>query len=149
MKRHSTFLAIAIAALGLLFLALPSQAQTPTYEPQTLKTFTNGPASGTNINVTLDVRKQSTVALQLKQTSDGTNVSATTGVWIEWSVDGLTYGNGRLITFTPTGTTAATGITNINTFGCGYIHIPYATNSNDVTGITNAVLKYGIKISAP
>ncbi len=137
-----------IAALAMLLATIPSQAQTPTYSAQTLTSFTNGPASGTNINVTLDVRKQSSVAIQVNQTSDGTNVTSA-GFWIELSLDNSNFGNGRFITCTPSGTTKAVTVTNLSTFGCGYMRIPYFTNINDVTGITNATIKYAIKISAP
>lgn len=148
MKSTSTFLAVIVAGLALLFLTASARAQTPTYSPQTLTSFTNGPAAGTNINVVLDVRKQASVAVAVNQKSNGTNVTSA-GFWYELSVDGTKYGNGRFITCTPSGTTEAVTITNLNTFGCGYLRIPYFTNINDVTGITNATIKYAIKISAP
>lgn len=143
-------LVLLLAVVALLALTVSANAQAPIYDAQTLTStaYTNGPQTGTNINVVLDVRKQASVALQLKSTSNGTNVLGQ-GLWVEWSVDGLTYSGGRLVTLTTAGTTTTTAFTNLNTFGCGYIRIPYATNLNDVSGITNAVLKYGIKISAP
>jgi hypothetical protein len=151
---------IGLAALALAF-TVDLQAQVPTYAAQTLWS-TNGAvgagipsATAPAINAVMDVRKQKDVTLQIFTQGD---TSVGTGSLVfTYSVDGISYSASagtagtvsmvKTVLCTPT-TAGATLVTNLNTFGCGYMKFLYYTNDTGAS-VTNMVVKYGVKISAP
>lgn len=141
-----------IGIIGLTaVLALSVSAQTPLYSPQTLtSTATIASATATNIAAVMDVRKMKNVAVQITAYGD-TGVAGNVAVFT-YSVDGSTYstangGFNKTVAFTPT-TTGRTIITNLDTWGCGYMKLAYVTNDTGAS-VTNLVIKYGVKISVP
>lgn len=130
-------------------------AQSPSYCAQTLWT-TNGagiPAETAVLgNSIIDCRKQAKVAVAITAQSD--TDGAGLGLCFVPSLDGTTYGtttkgesSHKLVTFTP-GQTATTVITNLDTYGAGYLKLLYLTNDTGAA-CTNISVKYAVKISAP
>lgn len=109
---------------------------------------TNTHSTATNLNVQLDVRFQSAVALQLEY--DMAASGATETIAYARSVDdGISSGPGQ--TFETTLSTIALGpgagtnlyVTNILTYGCAKIQLYYITNNHASADCTNLVVKYG------
>lgn len=153
MKIKNLILTVAATAV-ILAGAIGVQAQVPTYAPQTLWS-TNGAgipaATAVALNSVIDARKQSSVALQI--TAYGDTGVAAGKLLLSYSVDGISFsptiipGQFSSIAVTPT-TTGRTMFTNVPTWGCGYIRGEYYTNDTGAA-VTNLVIKYGVKISAP
>lgn len=145
-----------LALIGLAALvSITAQAQSPTYQSQTLWT-TNGagiPAATAVLgNAVADVRYQKDVTLQITAYGN-TGAAASTYVFVP-SVDGTSYGSSTLagsqvkaVSFTPA-TTGTTMVTNISTAGVGYLKFLYVTNDTGAA-VTNISIKYGVKISSP
>ena len=153
---------LALVLIGLATVLVSSvQAQTPIFSANTLynsaAVWTNvAGTSATNFNLVMDVRKQAKVMVQLSQVYDGAG-TANTVYYFQRSVDGTTYDfpstvmtGSTVVTVVGTGNTAVTTLTNLDTAGCGYIRLAWVTNASVVAvNLTNLVVKYGLKISAP
>ncbi len=155
---------IILSFIAAFALCLNTHAQAgPTYAAQNLVTFTNKASEVTNLaanaySTTIDCRKQASVALQWLAGSTSGATSDTNSIFLQYSVDGLSWSSGydttpggptgKRVTITLNGETPVCLVTNIPTFGAGYLRILSATNSAG-TAITTNVIKYGIKISAP
>lgn len=141
-------LIVAIAAL-----ALCASLQAQVYNVQTLTNACSVAASGTLTGgtPTIDVRKQKDVAVQivLGLPSSGTDVMTYT---FERSVDGSNWetlaAKKTVVGIAATGATTSTTVTNINTYGCGYIRLASVANGSSSLALTNTV-KYALKINAP
>lgn len=129
--------------------ALTMSAEAQTYGVQTLGSFMAQGAAATNVAYVVDVRKQSTVTLQWDRISSGAGAQVISLAFSR-STDGSTY-NSALdsLTLASGGATATTTVTNIPTYGAGYIKIHYMTNANADTVFTTNTLKYAVKIGAP
>ena len=133
-------------AAGLIACAV--SAQEPRYAAQTLGTYLNAAQAATNVAYVVDCRKQNYVTFQVDNQMSTSATDVQTFAFSR-SVDGLTYSTTlQTFTLTPVASTASTLITNINTYGCGYIKFNYTTNAA-ATAIATNTIKYGIKISAP
>jgi hypothetical protein len=66
-------------------------------------------------------------------------------------VDGTTFDTTQrsTIDITPNGATQVSLVTNLNTYGCGYMKLVSWQNTDGAAVITNASGYYGIKIDAP
>lgn len=148
--------AIVVQNINAQTSAQGSGGMTPRYG--TVKVFGNYSGSGvsvtnlhssaTNLNVQLDVRFQSAVALQLEY--DMAAASAVETIAYARSVDdGISGGPGQ--TFESTLSTIALSpgagtnlyVTNILTYGCAKIQLYYITNNHASADCTNLVVKYG------
>jgi len=138
-----------IAIIALAAIVLPASAQVPTYGSQSLWS-TNGStaipsAVAKTVGAVIDCRKQNSVALQISAQGD-TSVAAGFLAYSR-SVDGSSYSSAKdSVSVTPT-TAGVVVITNIPTYGVGFIKVDYYTNATGAA-VTNLVLKYGVKISA-
>jgi hypothetical protein len=150
---------LAIIGLAALVLTSNTQAQTPVYSAQTLWS-TNGAvgagipaATAPVINAVIDCRRQASITLAITAQAD-TGVAAGNAVFV-YSIDGTSYSPStgtqtmvKTVAVTPLVASAVTVVTNLNTFGCGYMKFLYYTNDTGAS-VTNMVVKYGIKIQAP
>jgi len=129
--------------------ALTMSAEAQTYGVQTLGSFTAVGEAATNVAYVVDVRKQASVTLQWDRVSSGAGAQVISLAFSR-STDGSTY-NSTLdsLTLASGGATATTTVTNIPTYGAGYIKIHYMTNANASTVFTTNTLKYAVKIGAP
>lgn len=147
------------AALGVFFallvvgFTLSAGAQSYRYEPVPLNvtpaiTVVGGTASNTP-NAVIDVRGQDSVCVQITQTYDGAG-TANMGYYFTRSVDGSTYSGAtgaNYVTVAGTGNTPVTIVTNIPSFGAGFIKLAYVTNASagSVTA-TNLSVKWAAKL---
>jgi hypothetical protein len=141
--------------LGLVALLAfaKAQAQVPTYAYQNLSFFTNWvTASAANLftNVSIDCRKQASVTLRL---TTANNVTSANGFKLYYS---RSLGDGSWETalsvvglVPPTGASTPVLLTNLNTYGAGFIRLEYLTNADGTANITNYTAAYGVKISSP
>ncbi len=139
-----------LAIIGLLALTVSAlQAQAPTYDCKTLCTDkTVAAATGTNVNYVMDVRKQASVAVQATFTMSAAGTT-NTSFFFQRSLDGSTWDTtGYLVSVVTAGTTTQSLLTNLPTYGAGYMRLSWWTNGF-VTGTMTNTVKYGIKISAP
>lgn len=142
-----TFLAVA-AIIGLLAFSGFAQS-TAVYQAQTLGTSRTDGSAATNVSYVIDCRKQASVTIQYVNQMATSSTAAQT-VNFSRSVDGINYTTtAQEFSFTPVASTQSSGITNLNTFGCGYIKINYITNAGAANAFATNTLKYGIKIQAP
>lgn len=144
--RCALTLCVAAAAL---FTAERVEAQVPTYAPQTLYSSVYiTTATATNVAKVIDTSHQNTAAVQLTQTGDGASTANVIYLFV-YSVDGVNYDlvNTKVVSVPLTGATTTTAVTNLSSFGAGYIKLLYATNSSGVN-VTNTVT-YGVKMSSP
>lgn len=142
------FLISIVGVAELLLATIQSPAQTaPVYASQNIGTFTCAATAGTNVGYVIDTRKQSSVDLQIELMADASGAYTFT-VPFQYSVDGTTYAGMRSgsIAISFNGVTKQTVVTNIPTYGAGYVKIPHLTNATASINVTNGVLKYGIKI---
>jgi hypothetical protein len=110
--------------------------------------ITNALSTATNVNVTIDCRFQKDVALSIELYNDAAG-ACTMGIPWQRSVDGTHWEalNSLLISFN--GVTVQTVVTNLPTYGAGYIKIPYVTNANGTINTTNLALRAAQKVLAP
>jgi len=152
MKRTFTIIGLAVFLVAGMNIA---NAQSPSYGAQTLWT-TNGAgipaATAVAGNAVIDCRKQAKVAVQITAQSDTSG--AAIGLCFVPSLDGSTYGSSTVgasayhfVSFTPA-QTATTVVTNLDTFGAGYMKLLYITNTTGAA-CTNISVKYAVKVSAP
>lgn len=140
---------IALVAVSLLTVGAYAQ-QNPTYASQAIVggTFTTAAQAATNVAFVIDMRKQASVTLQFdnQMSTAATDVQT---ICVQRSVDGLTYNTAlQTIALTPIASTASTLLTNLPSYGAGYLKIAYVTNAA-ATAIATNTFKYAIKISAP
>jgi len=146
------------AIVATVFLAVALNAQEARYVPQqvlsTTWTATNAVVGGatSNLNFTIDVRKQQNlgVAVSYKLTGSGTETATLT---FNKSIDGSTFNthaNANLtITLPANGTTTATTVTNLDCKGIGYLRLATILNGSAGETMTNIVIKYSTKMNAP
>jgi hypothetical protein len=139
-----------------VLICVPAWAQYgAVYSPQTtvILPVTIPANTSTNISdVTLDVRKQKKVGIYVAIQGDDTGTNGVCTFTFARSVDGVNFQS--LSTQRPTVTLAANGVTltskivELDTFGTGYFKL-VSINNDDNVGLTNVVLKYGIKLNTP
>lgn len=143
-----------LLAIAALWFGYRAEAQVPTYASQTLGLYTNFCATGAAMlmtNITIDCKKQATVTLQLSFSGDQSGTGTLT-TYYKRSVDGSTYETtlSPISVALPNGNAQVCICTNLQTYGCGYIQLAYATNNSSASAnVTNYTAKYGVKISAP
>jgi hypothetical protein len=145
MKFRKTILTLALVAL-----ALPAFSQI-SYSPVTalsyIGTYTNcAGSSATNVAVVMDVRQQSGVAFSAVTKNDGAG-TANMGYFFQRSVDGVNYeATGQLVTIAANGNANAVLVTNLNTYGVGWIKLAYITNAAAATvNTTNITIGYALR----
>jgi type II secretory pathway pseudopilin PulG len=147
---------ICIVALFAALAVPKAAAQVPTYAPQIVAStngstvFTAAASTATNIMAVIDCRKQSTVALSIVTTNVLAETVNANILYYQRSVDGVNYETALY----PVGWTSTlankTIVTNLLSYGAGYIRFPYCTNtSGSGTNIGYLQMYYGVKISAP
>lgn len=143
-----------LGVLALTLFAFSASAQNaPNYANTVLTNHLALLAStATNLNVVLDCRKQASVGVMISGTNSVPSGIDKNTLYYTRSLDNVTYestlsaiawnGNTNIV---PQGT-----LTNLSTFGAGYIKFTYLTNgSGSGTNIGDFNLSYGIKTSAP
>ena len=139
-----------------LTATLAAGAQQLTYAAQSigLPSVIAGNAT-TNVALTLDVRRQSTVALEL--TMLGGTAATTNAITLTFyqSVSGSTFASGNTYSTSaqtwvvyPNGTTATTLSTNLPVNGCGYLQLYSIASHASNGGISNVVMQYAVKTLA-
>lgn len=149
MKKLCTLLAIAALWCGFN----RASAQTPVYAAQTLGLYTNwctASAAMLMTNIVIDCRKQNNVALQVSMYGDRAGTGAVKLYYLH-SADGVTYETSlQSINLSAlAGNTQVVTVTNLPSYGLGFIQLSYLTNADGSANISNVVMKYSIKISAP
>lgn len=111
-------------------------------------TIPGGGGAGTNVNYVIDARLQDKITLQIDVLCN-TNGAYTFSFPIQRSGDGVRYAAiTDYITFAVSGN-SNTVLTNLSTYGVGWLKIPWLTN-NSVSGtITNIVIRPILKRNAP
>lgn len=152
MKRILTSLA------ALLLLSVVAMAQSPIYGPQALSPLTDGTnnvgyvvaSTITNYTAKVDCGKFQQVTFQFTYAGDAAGgASDFYIVHYKTSVDGVTFSSASTpIILPPIGVTNRTIVTNINSFGAGFIRIGIS-NAAGTANITNQAIQYAIKMSAP
>jgi hypothetical protein len=154
MKKY--ILPFLIMAAGALSVAAQSG---PVYSPQTLaldkSTLQTVLATGTTnflAGNVIYVQKQKDVAVQIYFKLSDSDTANQTFVF-QRSVDGVNYeslsAKMDTIVVAATGATASITVTNINTYGAGYIKLKSIQNGSSTGNLTNLVISYGVKINAP
>lgn len=147
------FFAISVMAL----LALAAQAQAPRYASETLTSFSYGTnyiyvGSTSNLNLAIDCRYQSTVAVAIAFQLDGTEAPVQT-LTFQRSVDGSNWetlaGKKSVVGITGTSDTQSVTITNLPTYGAGFIRLASWANASTNQSVTNYIVKYSVKMNAP
>lgn len=136
-----------LAALTLTLGAALGQA----YAPQTIlngATHGVGAASTTNYSASqfsMDVSKQEIIPLLFSFACTDTN-EGTVLLTFERSLDNSTYDGTHTFAWevTADGTNTISICTNFTLNGFGWVRLKSIANTNDVSGTTNMVLKYGI-----
>lgn len=137
------FLVIGIAAL--LAMVNAASAQGVIYGAQTLGTTRTDGGAATNVSYVIDCRKQTKVTIQYVNQMATSSTGVQT-VNFSRSVDGLNYTTtAQEFSFTPVASTISYGITNLDTYGCGYIKINYITNAAAANAFATNTLSYAIK----
>lgn len=138
---------LPLIALLALFVTTASAQTAPVYASQTFPAFSVAATAGTNVGLVIDTRKQASVDIQIELMADASGAYTFT-VPFQYSLDGITYAGMRsgAIAISFNGVTKQTVVTNIPTFGAGYVKIPHLTNATASIAVTNGIIKYGIKI---
>ena len=134
-------------ALALLALTTTLQAQTYAWVPLVDSgTATCAATAGTNVAKVINTTKQSTVPVQIELMADA-NGAYTFTLPFQSSVDNSTFAGmaAQSVAISFNGVTKQTIVTNIPTYGVGYLKVPHLTNATAAINITNIVIKYGIK----
>ena len=142
---------IFMAVFATALLAVSVQAQTPVYYPTPLAIpATFAASSGSNINLTIDVRKQRNVTLMWVFTTAAGASGSNVTMRIDRSVDGSNWSttDKQQITFSTLSTTAVVATTNLTVDGIGYLRLSTMTNGADQI-LTNSYFYYGLKSLAP
>ena len=138
---------LSLIAVVAFALAVPVDAQVPTYYPNTLLTAYQVTAAKASNNVAvIDVRKQKEVAITWIRSGSTNNTMA-----ISASIDGINYDTNRWVftgdAFTNAPDTTNLFLTNINVGAFGYLRVDRITNAGTINQ-TNWLF-YSTKISAP
>lgn len=144
----------AVCAFTLAFAPLRAGAQVPVWQYQ--NALTGAPivaSSATNYNLVIDCRKQAKIGLAFSSTNTaaGATIAGSYVVPYQRSWDGINYETTLSSASSPAlnGTTNVFWGTNIDTLGCGYIRIPFITNSMGSGTNIAVTVGYDVKISAP
>lgn len=140
---------LSIAAV----LALAASVNAQTYSYQSLDIGTNMVEYGETqtANAVMDVRKQDDVCFLLSFNLNSTGTGDQTLVF-ERSLDGTTWGTAgtpgaaQTVVVAATSDTTLTLMTNLPTYGCGWIRLKSWANGDDAEEATNIVCGYAIKI---
>lgn len=144
--------------LSLLWLTLlfagAANAQEPRYGVQSiLNDIVITASTATNVGLVIDTRKQATVTLQIDTTNTLNSAVAdgTINILYSQSVDGVRYWtNLQTVAIVPRGLQWNTVVTNLSSFGAGYIKIHYITNAcGGATNVGTMKLQYAVKINSP
>jgi hypothetical protein len=145
-----------IVAAGLLALAAFTAQAQARYDSSyvvasgdaTYIRIPGGGGAGTNVNYVIDARLQDKITLQIDVLCN-TNGAYTFSFPFQRSGDGVSYAAiTDYITFAVSGN-SNTVLTNLSTYGVGWLKIPWLTN-NSVSGtITNIVIRPILKRNAP
>lgn len=142
---------------GFIALAFAVGVQAQIYSPQTIGSGypTAIDANSTTTlasSVVFDVRKQKDVSLMLKWTGLDTGSNGVVTFTFARSVDGTTFeslaAKRTSVGIASTGAASNVCITNIPSYGAGYIKLISIVN-DDSAGLTNIVIKAATKIGAP
>ncbi len=109
-------------------------------------------AAATNLYAVIDVRKQKNVGVQIATTNTAPDAVGKNSLYYQRSVDGVNYESALSVIAWNANTNIVPQLimTNIDTFGCGYIRFTYLTNAcGSTTNIGDFNLSYGLKIKAP
>lgn len=154
------------ALMGVLFLitltvllVAPPEASAQRYDTVTalsyVGTYTNcAGSSATNVNVIIDTRKQDKVMVQGSFMNDAAG-TAVLGFYFCRSADGTYYDGtngtaGQYVTVAAAGNATVHFMTNLPSYGAGYLKLAYVTNAAAATvNTTNLTVKYAVKIGAP
>jgi hypothetical protein len=114
------------------------------------KTFTCGATLGTNVGYTISCDSQPSVLIQIELQADASG-AYTFRLPLQYSVDGSVYDNKqvRSIDISFNGVTKQVITTNVPTYGCSSMYIPYLTNLTAAINITNGVLKVPLNWKSP
>ena len=145
--------------LFLLFsaLALAVSAQAQTYSPLTIASgyptvLAANSATTLASSVVFDVRKQKDVAVMLRWVGLDTGSNGVVSFTFARGVDGSTFetlaAKRTVIAIASTGAATNVCITNIPSYGAGFIKLISLAN-DDSAGLTNIVIKEATKIGAP
>lgn len=138
---------LSILLMGGLAFAASAQTSYRVSPPTTYLAWTNLAQAATNVGWVLDVRGSQFVSIFLSSTNDASGTDNIGYVFYR-SMDGTTSTKENAavanILLAANGTTAVNTITNIPTYGCGYLILGYTTN---VAATANAVIrmKYSLK----
>lgn len=138
----------------ILLLAISANAQTRYVADGALlggnKTFTCAATAGTNVGYTIQCDSQPSVLIQIELMADASGAYTFT-LPLQYSVDGSVYDNKqtRSISISFNGVTKQVIATNVPTYGCASLYIPYLTNATASIAITNGVLKVPTNWKAP
>ena len=141
----------ALAVIGLLAaITLPASAQVPTFGYTGTSAFTVTNSTANAVGTVIDVSKQASVGIMLSVTAN-TNATINTGFYFTRSIDGTTFESaGQLVTVITAAVTQKNVLTNLQSYGAQYLKLSYVTNDAPAgCTITNCLLTYGTKISAP
>ena len=114
------------------------------------KTFTCNATSGTNVSYTIAFADQPSVLIQIELMADASGAYTFT-LPLQYSVDGSVYDNKQLksISISFNGVTKQVICTNVPTYGCAKLYIPYLTNATASINITNGILKVPTNWNSP
>ena len=145
---------LSVLALGatISLLSTPVEAQ-GRYEPFTILasgSATCAATAGTNVAKTFDVRRQPSIPIQIELMADDAGAYTFT-IPFQYSVDGSTYAAmaSKSIAISFNGVAKQTIVTNVPTFGAGYLRIPHLTKATAAINITNIVIKGAYNTSSP
>jgi hypothetical protein len=158
-KNIMKFIGVAAVTLAAVLVSTTARAQVPTYGYQLVSGvppyMTNGTVAVTNYPYNnmpiLDCRKAQNVGIGYAFSQSGSGTSNQTYVFVR-SIDGVNFDTNAAdqITITRAGNGGLypTYFTNISTVGYGYLGL-YAITNESLLSVTNNLLEYSIKISAP
>lgn len=128
------------------------------YDSETLTLATNNVAAASAAfeYAKIPCGGQKDVAVHIEFSMDGAGTAAQTFVFgrsVTGSTNDIeTLGAARTVVgIAATGNTRSVTVTNIPTYGAGFIYLIYSTNATAAAGVTrtNTIIKYGEKTMAP
>ncbi len=148
---------LALMAAITIAATIASAQVGPIYANQTLVSHVAVLGSAqTNLGVVIDCRKQAKVTLQITTTNSAPDAVSKNTLYYIRSLDGTSYETTTNIAACQVAWNPNTNavpqviITNLDTYGCGYIKLSYLTNAGGSgTNIGDVNISYGIKIGAP
>lgn len=114
------------------------------------QTFTCNATSGTNVSYTIACADQPSVLIQIELMANAAGAYTFT-IPLQYSVDGSVYDNKQTksISISFNGVTKQVICTNVPTYGCASLFIPYLTNATASINITNGILKVPTNWKSP